>query len=422
MKLKSRRLITIMALGGIASPGAYATNGYFVHGNGIKAQGQAGVSIAQPQDAIAAANNPAGTVWIGDRLDMGATLFAPDRSAEIEGNGAGANGHYNGNAKNVFLLPEIGISKQLTDRLGVGLAVYGNGGMNTDYRSNPYAAYGSSGSVGVDFSQVFITPSVAYKFTERQSFGAGLNVVYQRFAAKGLGAFANPQFSSDSTNMTDRGHDSATGVGLRLGWHGQLTDDLSVGLTWASKIKAKKFDRYAGLFANGGSFDVPENYGIGMSYKLTPRLTLGADVQEIKYGHVRSVGNDFDISSLFAGNSFGSTNGPGFGWRDISVYKFAASYALTPELTVRGGYSHADQPIPSSQTFLNILAPGVIQDHVSLGLNWRVRPDNELSVAYTHGFEKTVKGNNSIPQAFGGGESNLKMSQDILGVAYAWKY
>lgn len=401
---------------------ALATNGYFVHGYGIKAQGQAGVSIAQPQDALAAANNPAGTAWIGDRLDFGATLFAPDREAEIRGNGAGANGHYNGNAKNVFLLPEFGVSKQLSDQLGIGLAVYGNGGMNTDYRKNPYAAFGSTGSAGVDFAQVFVTPSLAYKFTERQSFGIGLNLVYQRFAAKGLGAFTRPGFSSDSDNLTDRGHDTSTGVGYRLGWQGELLDGLTLGLTWSSKIQARKFDRYAGLFANGGSFDVPENYGVGLSFKATPQLTLGADVQEIKYGHVRSVANDFDLQSVFAGNALGTDQGPGFGWRDITVYKFAASYALTPELTLRGGYSHSDQPIPGSQTFLNILAPGVIQDHLSLGLTWATSDTGELSLAYTHGFEKQVDGDGSIPAAFGGGEANLKMSQDIFGLSYGWKY
>lgn len=422
MQYPLRLLAGLAALGGLASPAAHATNGYFFHGYGIKAQGQAGVSIAQPQDALAAANNPAGTAWIGDRLDLGASLFAPDRKASIEGNLAGANGSYNGNAKNLFVIPEFGVSKQLNEQLGVGLAVYGNGGMNTDYRRNPYAAFGSRNSAGVDFSQVFFTPSVAYRFTERQSFGVALNVVYQRFASKGLSAFANPAFSEDAGNLNDRGHDSSTGVGVRLGWQGQLTDDLTLGLTWASKIKADKFDRYAGLFAAGGSFDVPENYGAGLAYKLTPRLTLGADVQEIKYGHVRSVANPFDVQQLFAGNRFGSEDGPGFGWRDITVYKFAASYALSPALTVRGGYSHAEQPIPGSQTFLNILAPGVIQDHVSLGLTWSPWTDNELSLAYTHGFEKKVDGDGSIPQAFGGGEANLKMSQDILGVGYAWKF
>lgn len=420
MHIPSRFLAGLIALGGLSS--AHATNGYFQHGYGIKAQGQAGVGIAQPQDALAAATNPAGTAWIGDRLDLGATLFSPKRSSRIEGNAFGADGHYDGNARNAFLLPEFGVSKQVNERLGLGLAVYGNGGMNTDYRKNPYAAFGSRNSAGVDLTQVFATPSLAYKFTERQSFGLGINLVYQRFAAKGLSAFANPAFSADSDNLNDRGHDTSTGAGIRLGWQGQLTDELTLGLTWASKIRMSKFDRYAGLFSNGGSFDIPENYGIGLSYKLTPRLTLGADVQEIKYGHVSSVGNPFDAQQLFAGDRFGSSNGQGFGWRDITVYKFAASYALSDTLTIRGGYSHAQQPIPSDQTFLNILAPGTIQDHLSVGLTWSPSVHNELSLAYTHGLEQKVKGKDSIPDAFGGGEADVKMSQDILGIAYAWKF
>lgn len=421
--MKSKKILAVcVTLGSIASPCAFATNGYFVTGYGVKAQGQAGVSIAQPQDGLASANNPAGTVWVGDRLDIDASLFAPNRSADIEGNAFGANGHYDGNNRKFFLLPEIGYSKQLSERLGVGLAIYGNGGMNTDYQKNPYAAFGSQGSAGVDLAQVFVTPSLAYKFTEHQSFGVGVNFVYQRFAAKGLSAFANPAFSSDADNLNDRGHDTSTGWGLHLGWQGQVTDNLTLGLTWSSKIKAQKFDRYAGLFADGGSFDVPENYGVGLSYKLTPSLTIGADVQEIKYGGVRAVANDFDVQSLFAGNNFGSKNGPGFGWQDITIYKLAVSYSLSPELILRSGFSHADQPVQRDQTFLNVLAPGVIQDHLSVGLTWRVTPGNELSLAYTHGFEQEVKGNGSIPASFGSGEANLKMSQDTLGVAYAWTY
>jgi len=421
--MRSKTLLaSLIALGGAFSAQVNATNGYFVHGYGIKAQGQAGVSIAQPQDALAAANNPAGTVWIGDRLDIGATLFSPDRSAEIENNGAGANGRYDGNEKKYFLIPEVGYSKQLSDRLGVGVAVYGNGGMNTDYKRNPYSAFGNSGSAGVDLAQLFITPSIAYRITEHQSFGVGLNFVYQRFAAKGLDGFANPFFSSDAGNLNERGHEKSTGWGLRLGWQGQLTDELTLGLAWSSKIKAKDFDRYAGLFADGGSFDIPENYGIGLSYKVTPELTVAADVQEIKYGSVRSIANEFDVQSVFAGDNFGSRNGPGFGWQDVTVYKLAVSYALTPQLTLRGGFSQADQPVQKDQTFLNILAPGVIRKHLSVGLTWAPSADGELSLAYTHGFEETVKGSGSIPAAFGGGEANLKMSQDIFGVAYAWKF
>ncbi|HHJ4328341.1 TPA: OmpP1/FadL family transporter, partial [Klebsiella pneumoniae] len=195
---------TLVLLSALASTGAHATNGYFAHGYGIKAQGQAGVSIAQPQDALAAANNPAGTVWLGDRLDIGMTYFAPDRSARIHGNQAGLDGNYNGNGRNAFVIPDFGVSHQLNERLGLGLAVYGNGGMNTGYKKNPYFG---NGSAGVDLSQLFITPSLAYKFTEQHSFGLGLNIVYQRFAAKGLQAFAGG--SADAANLSDRGHDHA---------------------------------------------------------------------------------------------------------------------------------------------------------------------------------------------------------------------
>jgi long-chain fatty acid transport protein len=42
-----------------------------------------------------------------------------------------------------------------------------------------------------------------------------------------------------------------------------------------------------------------------------------------------------------------------------------------------------------------------------------------------HAFEESVNGSGSIPPspptAFGGGEANLKMYQDSLGIAYGWQ-
>lgn len=41
---------------------------------------------------------------------------------------------------------------------------------------------------------------------------------------------------------------------------------------------------------------------------------------------------------------------------------------------------------------------------------------------YMHAFEKKVNGSGSISAGFGGGEANLRMSQDSFGVANGWKY
>ncbi|UCV04767.1 OmpP1/FadL family transporter [Dechloromonas denitrificans] len=420
--MRIRQIVQAAILPVVLVPGlALATNGYFSHGFGVKSQGIAGVGIALPQDALAAATNPAGTAFVGNRLDIGATLFRPSRGAEISGNnlpgGATANGSYDANDTRNFLIPEIGYVRQLSPQLAAGVAVYGNGGMNTDYGSNPFRAFGASGSAGINLEQLFISPSLAYKLNENHALGLAVNFAYQRFKAEGIGPFAGSSAAPNS--LTNRGVDSSTGWGFRLGYTGKLTPELSIGATWASKTRMGNLDKYKGLFAEDGGFDIPANYGIGVAWQASSALTLALDAQRIEYSDIKSVGTP--IATLFSGNLFGSSNGPGFGWKDVTVAKLGVSYEWR-DWTWRAGYSHASQPIPADQTFLNILAPGAIQDHLSLGATWNLGKDGELSLAYTHGFKKTVKGSGSIPAAYGGGEADIHLSEDILGIAYGWKF
>ena len=400
----------------LSSPGlALATNGYFSHGFGVKSEGIAGIGIALPQDGLAAASNPAGTAFVGDRVDVGLTWFQPKRGADISNNGAGLNGSYDGSDSKNFFIPELGYVRQLSPAIAAGVAVYGNGGMNTDYASNPFKAFGGTGKAGIDLEQLFVSPSVAYKLNEAHALGVALNFAYQRFKADGIQPFAAN--SASPANFSNQGYDSSTGWGLRLGYTGKLTPDLTLGLTWASRTKMGNLDKYKGLFAESGGFDIPANYGAGLAYQATSALTLATDVERIEYSKVSSVGNPID--NLFAGNPFGSANGPGFGWRDVTVVKVGGSYAWSPALTLRAGYSHVTQPVPANQTLLNILAPGVVQDHLTLGATWQHGKTGELSVSYAHGFKTTVSG--SIPSAFGGGESSIHLEENILGLAYGWK-
>ena len=397
---------------------ANATNGYFSHGYGAKSQGMAGVGIALPQDALAAATNPAGTALVGNRYDFGLTVFAPSRSTDIVGNGAGADASYSGNDTSTFLMPDFGYTRQISPDLAVGVAVYGNGGMNTDYSQNPYARFGATGSASVNLEQLFISPSVAYKVNDNHSFGVALNLAYQRFEAKGIGFFSG--FSSASGNVSDQGTDSSTGVGVRLGWIGKVTPQQTLGATWATKISGK-FDKYKGLFADGGSFDIPENYGIGLAFEATPAWTLAADVQTIRYSQVSAVGNS--AASLYSGQSqLGAAGGPGFGWKDVTVLKLGVSHQLRSDLVLRGGLSFANQPVPQSETFFNVLAPGVITRHVTLGVTWTNPGGGELTGFVAHGLGETVNGSGSISSSFGGGEANVRLKENIVGISYGWKF
>jgi long-chain fatty acid transport protein len=427
--VKSRTVGIVLSLAALSAPGvALATNGYFSHGYGIKAKGMAGAGIALPQDAMAAATNPAGMALVGSRMDLGADVFMPSRSGEIVGNQGipppynipSLDGKYSGDGRDTFLIPEFGYNRMVNPRLAVGLTVYGNGGMNTSYEASPFAMLGGSNPAGVDLSQLFIAPTVAWRINDNHAIGVSLNLAYQRFSASGLGPFEAFNLSSAPGAVTNREHDGATGWGLRVGWNGRINDMVSLGATYQTKTRMGRFDKYAGLFADQGDFDIPANYGVGIAIRATPALTIAADLQKIEYSGVNAVGNS--ISSLFSGSPLGATNGPGFGWRDMTVFKLGASYQLNPALTLRAGYSTGRQPIPSGETFFNILAPGVVEDHLTLGATWQLGNGRELSVAYMHAFSKAVKGAGSIPPDFGGGEANLRMHENSIGISYGMKF
>lgn len=409
--------ISIAVIAPLFSTSAFATTGYFMHAYSVKSQGNAGTAIANFQDSLTIASNPAGLSWLGKRVDAGLTIFSPDRESEITGNSFGANGQYDGNSRKYFVIPDVGYVHPINEQVTAGIAVYGNGGMNTNYKNNPYAVYQNSGSAGISLTQAFISPALSWKYAENQSVALAANILYQRFSAQGFSGDVFGGVSANEDAISNRGNDDSYGVGARIGWSAKPNDQLTLGATYSSKIDASRFKKYEGLFAEQGDFDVPESYGVGLNYQLTPALSVATDYLRINYSDVDSIGNKFD--QLFTRNYFGTTQGPGFGWDDMNVYKISATYQASEKLILRAGYSYNDQPVKDDQTFLNILAPGVVQEHLSVGATWQLDDQQNVSVAYTHALKETVKGDNSIPANFGDGEANLSMSQNILGVSYS---
>lgn len=416
-----RRAALLVAL--LAPSAALATAGYFQIGYGLKAKGLGGAAAAFPQDSLAAATNPAGMVWVGDRVDLGLEWFAAGRGSRISGNTQGLDGERDASDPQAFPLPEMGANRMLDARRSLGLSVYAAGG-STRYDDNPFAALGgASSTAGMDFQQGVIAPAFAAKLGERHSLGVALNLVYQRFRARGLEHFDDPAFTASPGSVTNRGWDRSLGVGARVGWLGRLTPALALGASWQPKTPMQKFERYKGLLADGGSFDVPENYVAGAAYKATRALTLVGDVQRIRYSRVRSLGNRADC--LFATACLlGTKGGPGAGWRDVTVLKAGASWEASSRTALRAGVALLRQPVPEQQTLLNIFAPAVSEKHLALGATWRLGA-GELTFSYVHALENTVRGRSSIPAGappagVGGGEADIRMRQRALGVAYGW--
>lgn len=436
MKLKA--LVGVLAIAGLAMPGiASATNGYFSHGYGMTAKGMGGASTAMAKDAMGGANNPASMAFVGDRLDVGIDWFSPKRGASRTG-AASAGGSLDMNetsSSDDFLVPEFGYNMMLGEKMSLGITVYGNGGMNTDYQNKtaiPGTGCGGaanlmcgSGAAGVNLEQLIVAPTFAYKVNETNSVGVSPLFVYQRFSADGLQAFA--ALSNDGLAPSNKGHDSSTGWGVRLGWQGKVTDTVTLGATYSPKIDMSKFKRYANLFAEGGDFDIPMNWNIGVAFKATPALTVALDYSHIDYSGVKSISNS-GITSGFTGPTsplaLGNSNGLGFGWSNVDVVKLGVEYKYNDALTLRAGINHGDNPIKSGEQTFNIIAPGTVTDHYTLGATYAVTKDSEVTVAYMHAQEKSVSGPTSpyFGASVSTGTETIKMYQNSLGIAYGMKF
>ena len=374
------RAVSIALFGLAISLPSFATNGYLAHGYGIKSKGMAGAGIAFPQEVLIAATNPAGIAFLGNRVEVAAALFSPRRSYEVSG--ASPQPPFEGkvdSGRDYFVIPEMGATWQLDEHKSVGIVLFGNGGMNTDYSASDtplgIGTFGA-GTTGVDLAQLFLSPTFSYRFDNDMAIGVSAILAAQSFEAKGIGSFAG--LSNDPTHISDNGHDYSFGAGINIGLILPITEAVTFGGGIRSRVYMSELDDYAGLFAEQGGMDIPASATIGLAWKATTQLTLALDVQKTWYSSIDSVGNSMSpamgtcMAAKMGGaptdpSCLGGNDGIGFGWEDMTTVKFGVQYEATNDWTWRAGYSHGNQPIPDSEVFFNILAPGVMEEHFTVG-------------------------------------------------------
>jgi len=411
--MSTRKLIALAALFLLPNL-APATNGYFSHGVGIKSKGMGGAGIALSGDAMAGGGNPAAFAFQRRNVEMGLDMFRPDRGGAIVGNGMfGHDKEFDGNGSASFFIPEFGLAWPLNPRFAWGLSVYGNGGMNTSY-TDAIGLFGTS-KAGVNLSQLFVSPAFALLIAPGQALGITFNYAWQSFEANGLENFTSMSGAPD--HVTNNGASRSTGVGFRVGYLGRLSGSLSVGAAYQGKTNMSEFGEYEGLFAESGDFDIPSNMTAGFAYEAGP-ATLAFDWTRINYGEVAAIAHSGALQM-----PLGDAEGPGFGWTDMDVYKLGLVYSARKNLQLRAGFNHGAQPIPAGETLFNMLAPGVVENHYTLGGTWTTPRGCELTLGLMIAPEITVDGLHSIspgnpPDGMGGGEANLHMSQTSLGLGF----
>lgn len=417
-KMKKMFLVLLLMFG-FAIQTAFATDGYYRHGYGIKYSALAGSGVAVSLSSLGAITNPAVISNLNSGFEINVSYFSPNRYYEVFGNPSGFPGTFGlmpgkvESEKTSFFFPSIGANLKLADNMAIGLSIYGNGGMNTDY---PTKTFGDpfSPSTGVNIEQMFGNLSFAYNFANNQSFGVAAILGWQRFAAKGLVGFSN--FSADPANLTGNSWSSAFGFGFKVGYQGQWLKDVRFGASYQSKLYMGEFERYAGLFAQQGDFDVPANWQAGFAFTPGDWKFL-VDVKQILYSGIKSVANPL-LPNLMT-TKLGTDGGAGFGWKDIFIFKYGMVYSGFCGWDLMAGYSIGQNPISDTEVLFNILAPAVIENQLTLGITKKLANKQEVTVAFMYAFENSVKGKNPL-EAPNQQSIEIGMKQWQVEIGYAF--
>jgi long-chain fatty acid transport protein len=415
-------ILVLLILFGFLVQTSYATDGYFRDGYGIKYSALAGSGVAVSLSSLGAISNPASIINLKNSLEINLSLFSPMRNYTITGNPSGYPQTFPltpgtvESDQTTFFFPTLGGNMKVADNMAIALSIYGNGGMNTDYPTQTFYEQ-TSPNTGVNLEQMFVSGSYAIEFVKNHSLGLSAIFGWQRFTAQGIATFS--PYSSSPENLSGNVKSTSTGFGFKIGYQGQITEWLRLGAAYQSKLMMSEFDRYAGLFAQQGDFDIPSSWAAGVAVMPHKDWTLLLDVKQILYSEIKSIANPMlpNLQTSLLGND----DGAGFGWKDVLAVKFGAMFTGVDSWDFMVGYSYNQNPIPESEVMFNILAPAVIQNHITAGFTRHIATHHELSLAFMYALDNSITGPNPL-EAPNQQTIEISMKQWQIEIGYAFSF
>lgn len=203
----------------VFSSQASASGLYFYEvGNASVGLANAG-QAALAQDASTIVSNPAGMTRLPDQMITGGLqAIGGDISYQLDND----NLQSPGNVMNVMPGASTFYSQKVTDSLYAGVGLYGNFGLGIDY--GDWAGQGIIKKSNL--LAMTLSPTLAWKLSDRVSLGASVNANYGIFNL-------TREVNGDEDKQKD--HDWA--ASYRLGLLMNLTDQTRAGITWDSKTE-----------------------------------------------------------------------------------------------------------------------------------------------------------------------------------------
>lgn len=304
-----------------------------------RAGGMAGAAYTMPQEASAAVfGNPATlTQFKGININAAASILTIssvdiETSSTINALGGPVSNSSHSDADN-YIIPDFGITVQVSPNLVLGTGLEVDAGIGADYRDDPISLTGAglvTLPLNVELLSFNANLAAAYQTTEKLSIGAALTIGFGLAqlgttgpttglnALLGANATGTPYTQDGSANLgiNDFGGTSSSvhdiGFGASLGAVYQVSDDIALSLTAKSEVQYNFNNAVyqdTSSFAFGGEAGNYQNLkleqpaeiivGAALNNVLIPGLLIEADFVWKNWSEAATYQDMFDDQFMF---------------------------------------------------------------------------------------------------------------------------
>ncbi|MDQ8189498.1 OmpP1/FadL family transporter [Roseibacillus persicicus] len=362
-------------------------------------------------DASVVSSNPAAMLMLGGdwNFSVGGGYINPGADATlypaVTGGNAGPVLKDDDIAESAFV-PYLYLTKRMSEDIAVGLGVYSNYGLRTNYSDSVADLVGTNYS---DITTINFSPSIAYRINEMISIGAGLDVVY----AEGE-LTANAVAGTPAPSFKLKGDDLA--FGYNLGILLNLSESTRVGINYRSKVELALDGSASGSPFGGASVpgeldvDLPASAEVSIFHQLNDKWAVHGDILWTQWSSfdtlepMVSTGNP----ALDAGVNAGLRTVEN--WDDTFRYSLGATYQANSQLTLRGGVAYDFSPVDDEYRTLRI--PDGNRLWLSIGGSYALNENLKVDAGYSLIFVDKVKlgeNDNGLIGTNSRGEGNIHL-------------
>ena len=366
-----------------------------------------GAFVGQADNPSAVWYNPAGITELdGTRISAGVIALYPVLTHE------NANGTTDVSERSFFLPAQLFATDRVNDRVSLGLGITSPFGLSTDWSDTSAT---SSVATLSRVKTININPDIAYKISDSLSVAFGLDYMILQATLDKLLFPGGPNFRLDG---------NGEGLGANAGIKYKATDQLNLGLSYRSRIKAK-VDGTAEVSALGLSnsaqtdITLPDLMQVGVSYKASDNLTINTDLEYTWWStYDRLVVQSNTLIPLIGTN----TSTEEKDWKNTWTIRIGGQYKLSDQWKLRAGYVYDQNPVPSDR--LETRVPDSDRQGVSIGTGYT---SGNITVDASYLYLRF--NNRTINNSLAGGSTPVaslngtyKSQAQLAGITIAYKF